>query len=207
MADPWNNIPGNPASWPANIRAVGGGENRTSTIFDREISDLADRTAYLAKAGVNKQLIYAGDLIVSSQATVTSNSKTPTQFLPALSTTIVAAAGDVLDIVIGPILETAITTSSGLLLAIAEGAGTPVTKFLLGLPNGGLPLFEHMRWEYNVATTSTVSIVLYVVSNGTDNIVARVEEGVGTWNAGSGSFTVSHYTWGTIKQFRLSAPA
>ena len=207
MADPWNNIPGNPANYPANIRAAGGGENRSSTIFDREISDLADRTAYLAQAGVNKQLIYAGDLVVASQATITSNSKTPTAFSPALSTTVAAKAGDVLDLVVGPILETIITTSSGLLLAIAEGAGAPVTKFLEGAINGGNTSYATTRWAYTVVTTSTVSIVLYVVSNGSDNIVARVEEAVGAWDAGAGSFTVSHYTWGTVKQFRLSAPA
>ena len=165
---------------------------------------VADDTLAVIQLAGNKQLVYAGDLIVATQATITSNSKTPTQFSPALSTTISAVAGDVLDIVIGPILEYVITTSSGLLLAIAEGAGTPVTKFLLGLPNGSLPLFENMRWEHTVGATSTVSIVLYVVSNGTDNITARVEEAVGAWDAGAGSFTPSHYTWGTIKQYRLN---
>ena len=42
-----NDIAGNPASYASVIRAPSGGENRSSVVFDRALSDLADRTANL----------------------------------------------------------------------------------------------------------------------------------------------------------------
>ena len=42
-----NDYAGNGAVFPAVIRTPAGGENRNSTVFDRGLEDLADRTAYL----------------------------------------------------------------------------------------------------------------------------------------------------------------
>lgn len=62
----WNDIPGNPANFPANIRAAAGGENRSSTIFDREISDLADRTAWLRARQTQGMIMIVNSAVLTS---------------------------------------------------------------------------------------------------------------------------------------------
>lgn len=58
-----SNIPGNPANYPANIRAPGGADNRNATTEDAAFQDLADRTAYLHGSRVSQhQTASPGDM-------------------------------------------------------------------------------------------------------------------------------------------------
>lgn len=65
-----NNLPGDPATYPANVRAPSDDENRNDTVFGRPLQDLADRTAFLHRRDVGLSVASLFDLIALSGVTV-----------------------------------------------------------------------------------------------------------------------------------------
>ena len=117
MSDPWNSIPGDSGNYPLVIRAIGGGENRTSAIFDREISDLADRTANLNARTYGQRVVRGyqlgvGHFINFGKATAGTAAVTDNASSPVSMTIANCGLTDLLDISIGPLTLT-ITHSTG----------------------------------------------------------------------------------------------
>lgn len=207
--------------WTDPVYAPDNGAAATADNFDIPTTALAQRTSYL-KTGLDAitpmvinnlsngyRIFSVNALTVASQASVSSSSKTPTSFSPALSTTIDAVAGDVLSINIGPIIQycASLVSTSGLLLAIAEGANPPVTKYLIGSGIVSDPVFSSMDWAYTVQAGTidspvSVGIILYVVSDGSNAITALTSEAIGDWDASAGTFSITSYTWGQLIQYR-----
>jgi hypothetical protein len=98
------NIPGNPANFPANIRAPSGSDARNSTTEAAALQDLADRTAYLK---TQQTVLAFGNSAPASAIAYSNATTTPTTIISSSALNVTGLAGKTIRISLGGVSVTA----------------------------------------------------------------------------------------------------
>lgn len=207
------NTPGNPASYPANIRTIEDGDNRNATNLAAATEDLADRTANLnSRLGGAKVLCS----LTTDPRDLIGFQSTGSTFIPVKDqggTSLNMAVsgchtGDLLDVSVGPLkvsLEASTGTYAlGILLVRISHSGTDVDysftfDVLSSAPARYVPFSVNI--PYVVPSDGTYSVTLWAADNGDGTrsfIIISPGSNHITANASWPNTTPASQVWGRV---------